>query len=85
MQLTHYIGIVAGILTAASQLPQLIKIIRERKAENISYFMLLMLLLGLSMWIWYGVLRNDIPLIVTNSFSFVVNLMMIFFTIHFKK
>jgi MtN3 and saliva related transmembrane protein len=78
------VGIVAGILTSVSLLPQLIKIIREKKAQNISYLMLVVLLAGLGCWVWYGVLREDVPIIVTNSFSFLINSLVIFFTIKYK-
>ena len=79
-----YIGIIAGILTSMSLLPQLVKIIREKKAENISYGMLIVLVLGLSCWVWYGILREDLPIIVTNGFSVLVNSLVIFFTIKYK-
>jgi MtN3 and saliva related transmembrane protein len=85
MQLTQYIGITAGIFTASSLLPQLIKIIREKKAQDISYVMLFILLAGLALWIWYGFLREDFPLIATNLFSFVVNLLIIGFTMRYKR
>jgi MtN3 and saliva related transmembrane protein len=54
---TVYIGIAAGICTGISLLPQLIKIICEKKAEAISLPMLFVLLAGLSGWIWYGLLE----------------------------
>ena len=79
------IGIVAGICTSASLLPQLVKIIREKKAENISYFMLGILMAGLIGWIWYGILKKDPPIIATNCFSFLVNVLMIVFTIKYKQ
>ena len=82
---TTYIGIAAGILTSVSLLPQLIKIIREKQAENISYGMLLTLITGLGMWVFYGVLKEDLPIIITNSFSFLVNALVIFFTIKYKR
>jgi MtN3 and saliva related transmembrane protein len=82
---TQYVGIGAGILTAISMLPQLVKIIREKKAENISGFMLVLLLLGLAGWVFYGVLKNDFPIIITNSFSFLVNLAILFFSIRYKN
>jgi MtN3 and saliva related transmembrane protein len=85
MEITNYIGIIAGICTAVSLLPQLFKIIKEKKAENISYFMLFILLSGLALWVWYGLLKNDYPLIITNSFSFLVNILVILYTIKYKK
>jgi MtN3 and saliva related transmembrane protein len=80
-----YVGIAAGVLTSVSLLPQLVKIIREKKAEAISYFMLIILLCGLSCWVWYGVLREDLPIIITNSFSLLINSLVIIFTIKYKK
>ena len=79
------IGIIAGIFTGISLLPQLIKIIREKKADDISWVMLFVLLAGLACWVWYGTLKEDYPIIITNSFSFLVNLAIIFLTIRFKK
>jgi MtN3 and saliva related transmembrane protein len=80
-----YVGIIAGILTSVSLLPQLIKIIREKKAENLSYGMLIVLLLGLGCWVWYGILREDWPIIATNSFSFLINFLVILVTVKYKN
>ena len=85
MSLESYIGISAGVCTAVSLLPQLIKIIKEKKAEDISYFMLFILVAGLGLWVWYGIMKKDYPIIITNSFSFVVNLLMIGFSAKYKK
>jgi MtN3 and saliva related transmembrane protein len=80
-----YVGLIAGILTSISLLPQLIKIIREKKAEDLSYFTLILLLVGLGVWIYYGILREDLPIIITNSFSFLVNSLVIIFTVKYKN
>lgn len=82
---TQVIGIVAGICTGVSLLPQLFKIIKEKKVDDISYFMLFILLAGLAGWIWYGLLKEDYPIIITNAFSFLVNSCIIFFRIKFQK
>lgn len=70
----NVIGIIAGILTASSLLPQFIKILKEKKADDISIPMLLILLAGLSLWIYYGILRDDWPIITTNLFSLTFNI-----------
>jgi len=82
---TQLIGIIAGICTGISLLPQLIKIIREKKADDISWVMLFILLAGLAGWVWYGILKEDYPIIITNSFSFLVNVAIIFFTVRFQR
>ena len=81
---SQYVGIVAGILTGVSLLPQLIKIIKEKKASSISFGMLAVLLAGLCGWIVYGVLKKDYPIIVTNSFSLLTNIIIVVFTAKYK-
>ena len=78
-------GIVAGSITALSMLPQLIKIIKEKKVEDISIWMLIALIIGLVFWTFYGFLKHDIPILVTNSFSLLVNFILISLRIKYKK
>ncbi len=81
---SQYIGIAAGILTGVSLLPQLIKIIKEKRANSISFGMLAVLLAGLCVWVVYGVLKKDYPIIVTNSFSLLTNIIMVVLTAKYK-
>jgi MtN3 and saliva related transmembrane protein len=83
--LTEYVGIGAGVCTSLSLLPQLIKLIKEKKAEDISLFYLVLLLVGLALWTWYGFLRDDLPIIVTNTLSLVMNVVIIILGIRYKK
>ncbi len=79
MDIVQWVGIGAGLLTAFSMLPQLIKVIKEKKAEEISITMVIILIAGLSLWVAYGVLKEDWPLIITNSFSVLVNILLLIF------
>ncbi len=71
------IGIGAGILTSVSMLPQLIKTFKEKKVEDLSIVMILVLMSGIACWICYGILRNDAPIIYTNCFSFLLNVILL--------
>lgn len=82
---TQYVGIGAGICTAISMLPQLIKIIKTKKAESVSLFMLVILLLGLTAWVVYGWLKTDWPILITNAFSIVVNVLIFIFSVRYKN
>jgi MtN3 and saliva related transmembrane protein len=84
MNTTQWTGIAAGVLTSVSMLPQLIKIIKEKKAEDVSLVMLLVLLSGLAVWTVYGFMREDIPIIATNCFSFLLNMVVLFFRIKYS-
>ena len=70
------VGIIAGIFTAVSLMPQLIKTIKTKKVEEISLLMLIILMMGLLTWIYYGILRKDLPILATNSFSFLLNVIL---------
>lgn len=71
--LENIIGIVAGVLTGISMLPQLVKMIKEKEGKDISAGMLIVLLAGLAVWVAYGIMKKDWPIIITNAFSFLVN------------
>ena len=79
------VGVLAGILTAASLLPQLIKMLKEKKYEAVSPWALLILLMGLALWIIYGSFRKDIPIMAANCFSFLVNLIMVILRFNYKR
>jgi len=79
------IGIIAGVFTSASLLPQLIKTIKEKEAKSLSALMIIVLVTGNSLWIYYGFLKSDMPIIATNIFSDLVNLTLLFFSIKYKK
>jgi MtN3 and saliva related transmembrane protein len=85
MSWTQVIGLAAGILTASSLLPQVVKTLKEKKAEDVSIVMLFVLQAGLVLWIVYGFKREDLPIIVTNSFSLLVNIIMVILRIKYKK
>jgi len=79
------IGIAAGFFTAISLVPQVIKIIKEKKAQDISLFYLAILFIGLCLWISYGFLKKDVPVLATNILSLLINCLTFFLSIKFKK
>ena len=74
---SRWVGIIAGLFTATSLMPPLIKLIREKKPETVPLGMLVVLLVGLALWIYYGILNEDWPLVITNCISFLQNATMI--------
>ena len=64
---TTVLGLAAASLTTAAFLPQVIKTWRTRKTRDISLGMFLVLCLGICLWLVYGILRGDLPLILANA------------------
>lgn len=79
------VGSVAGVLTSISMVPQLIKVLREKNVEDISLGMLAVLISGLSLWVWYGVMKQEWPIIISNSFAVLVNLVLTVCVFVFRK
>lgn len=79
------VGIIGGILTSIAMLPQVIKAIKTKDTKDISLFMVLLLATGLGVWIYYGILRDDKPIIYTNSFSLMVNITLLVLHLKYKK
>jgi len=82
---TQIIGLTAGVCTSASLLPQFVKLIKTKKADDISIIYLCLLFTGVALWIWYGIRKDDLPIISTNAFSLLLNAMIIFLGVKYKK
>ncbi len=63
------IGLIAGTLTSVAAIPQVVKTLRTRHARDISIWQPLLLAFGVALWIIYGMLIHDLPLILTNIIS----------------
>lgn len=70
---TVILGAIAGTLTSLSMLPQLIKVLKEKKVENVSPVMIWILLSGVGCWTVFGILKSEWSIILSNGFSFIVN------------
>ncbi|KAB1229341.1 SemiSWEET transporter [Chryseobacterium viscerum] len=81
----NILGIIAGVLTSVSMIPQLVKVIREKNVEDISLLMLLVLISGLSLWVWYGFEKDELPIILSNSFAVLVNTSLLICYIKYNK
>lgn len=65
----EYVGMLAGFCTTIAFIPQLVKVLRTKTAQNISTLMYLIFILGVILWIIYGVYRNSWPIIIANAFT----------------
>ncbi|MBI5491800.1 MAG: SemiSWEET transporter [Deltaproteobacteria bacterium] len=78
---TTWLGIFAGALTTTSFLPQVWKTWRTRHTKDISIFMFLMLFIGITLWVAYGIVRQDLPVIIANCVSLFFVAIILFFKV----
>ncbi len=72
MSLDNFIGIIAGIITTSALIPQAIKICRTKSARDVSLAMFIFLAVGVTLWLFYGLLIKELPVILANFFSLVL-------------
>ena len=78
-------GYFAAILTTAAFLPQLIKTLRTKKADDVSLTTLVMFIIGVLSWIIYGYKISSIPIMIANLITLILNLLILFSKIYFSK
>ena len=81
----EFFGYFAAILTTLAFLPQLIKTIKTKKAEDVSLVTLIMFLTGVLSWIIYGYKISSTPILIANIITFILNLLILIFKITFSK
>jgi MtN3 and saliva related transmembrane protein len=85
MKSIQWLGILAGVLTTVSFLPQVMKTWKSRSAKDLSLGMFLIFSLGIALWLVYGILINDLPVILANMVTLVLSLTLLFFKFRFKQ
>ena len=65
------LGFIAATITAVSFLPQAIKTIKTRQTRDISLIMYIVYTIGVILWLIYGILIINFPLILTESLIFI--------------
>lgn len=68
------IGLVAGVFTSIASIPQVIKTVKTRHVRDISIWQPLLLVFGVALWMLYGILISDVPLILANITPLICNI-----------
>ncbi len=78
-------GYLAAILTTVAFLPQLIKILKTKKAEDVSLVTLIMFICGVGSWIIYGYKISSLPILLANIITLILNLFILISKIYYSK
>lgn len=84
MDFVMIIGLLAGALTTVSLFPQVIKIYKTHSTKDLSVGMFLFFTLGVILWLIYGILENEMPIIVANGVTLVLSVMILASKIRYK-
>ena len=81
----EFFGYFAAILTTAAFLPQLIKTLKTKKADDVSLVTLIMFLSGVGSWILYGYSISSSPILVANIVTFILNFFILVSKIYYSR
>ncbi len=78
------IGFIAAFFTTFSMMPQAIRILRLKEARDISLWMPIMILIGSVLWLIYGIMIKQIPVIVANSVAILISFLTLIAAIRYR-
>jgi MtN3 and saliva related transmembrane protein len=84
MDYVTMIGLAAAAITVVSLFPQLVKIWKTKSTKDISLGMFLLFCGGVFLWFVYGILMQDLPIIVANFLGFIQTLIILIFKVKYK-
>ncbi len=70
--MTTALGLLAALLTTAAFLPQVLHTLATRDTRGISLRMYVIFTAGVALWLVYGLLTGDLPLIAANAVTLVL-------------
>ena len=81
----EFFGYFADILTTLAFIPQLIKTLKTKKADDVSLTTLIMFLTGVAAWIIYGIQISSKPILIANTITFLLNFLILVFKLIYSK
>ena len=81
----EFFGYFAAILTTLAFVPQLIKTLKTKKADDVSLTTLIMFLTGVAAWIIYGIQISSKPILIANTITFLLNFLILVFKLIYSK
>ncbi len=79
------IGYAAASLTTAAWVPQIVRVWRTKSADDLSPGMLAAFTSGVLLWLVFGLARESGPIIVANTVTLVLSLVLVGFRAAFAR
>jgi MtN3 and saliva related transmembrane protein len=79
------IGILASIFALSSTVPQIIKGVKTKKMDDVSVWLILSLIVGLSLWVIYEIGISDVVIVGGNSVGVSLNVVLLFLKFRYSR
>jgi MtN3 and saliva related transmembrane protein len=81
---TDIIGLLAGTLTTAAFVPQVVQAWRSHSTRDISATMFAVFSVGVMLWLWYGVALGSWPIILANTVTLALSLAILYLKFRYR-
>ena len=79
------IGISATFFSLWSTVPQIKKSLKTKKTDDVSKWLIISLIVGLSLWVLYGIVKGDIVIAVANAIGVTLNVILLFLKLKYSS
>lgn len=84
MVLSEIVGFIAATLTTLAYLPQVIKTWKSKSAADLSLGLFSILTTGVFLWLVYGIMIGNGPIIASNIITLLLTGSMLYFKLRYK-
>ena len=84
MVYVEIVGFAAGTLTTLALVPQAVKALKTKSTRDVSLGWSITLTMGVFLWLMYGLLINSLPIVIANSVTFILSLIVLILKIKYK-
>lgn len=85
MEVWIILGLVAGLFTTVGFLPQIVRGYNTGRMSDVSLYMPILLSVGMALWLCYGVVLDNMPIIFWNAVALLLNLIIIIMIVIYRK
>ena len=78
------LGYIAAFCTTVAFVPQVVKTYKSKSAASLSLGMFLFFTGGIVLWLIYGIMINEYPIIVANVVTLILAVTLIYFKLRYK-
>jgi MtN3 and saliva related transmembrane protein len=74
MNSADVVGYIATVVGTSMMVPQVVKIVRTKKAADLSLLMAILFAANCALWFLYGALQSARPIIIANGLAFMIGI-----------
>tara|TARA_Y100000034_G_C6640513_1_gene279956 strand:+ start:199 stop:453 length:255 start_codon:yes stop_codon:yes gene_type:complete len=78
------IGFLAGTFTTIALMPQVVKAWKTKSTRDVSLIWAITLTIGVFLWLVYGILIKSLPIVIANTMTFILSVIVLILKIRYK-